>query len=169
MKGKSMVAVALSDFWGERSSREKKMISIGGAVLALVVLYSIALDPALTGRAKLREELPAMQRRLAQMTAEANEAHSLSAIAQGVTPTGNALKDALAASLAQRGLAATQVNVAGPNIQLQLKKVEFGAWIAWLDDARRQFKVKVSEAHVSALKDDGQVDINATLQPANMK
>jgi general secretion pathway protein M len=169
MKGKSAVATALGDFWGERSPREKKLISIGSAVLALVVLYSVALDPALTGRAKLRDELPAMQRRLAQMTAEANEARSLSSAAQGSAPTGNALKDALAASLAQRGLAATQLNVAGPNVQLQLKNVEFGTWVAWLDDVRRQFKVKVAEAHVSALKEDGQVDVTATLQPANTK
>ncbi|MCG1038097.1 MULTISPECIES: type II secretion system protein GspM [Mycetohabitans] len=169
MKGKSAVATALSDFWGERTPREKKLITIGGAVLALVVLYSVALGPALSGRAKLRADLPAMQRCLAQMTADANEARSLAVQAQGRAPTGNALKEALAASLAQRGLAATQLNVAGPNVQLQLKNGQFGSWVAWLDDVRRQFKVKVSQAHVSALKDDGQVDVTATLQPANTK
>lgn len=169
MKGKSAVATALDDFWGERAPREKKLITIGGTVLALVVLYWLVLDPALSGRATLRADLPAMQRRLAQMTADASEARLLAARAQGSTPTGNALKEALAASLAQRGLVATQLNVAGPNVQLQLKNAQFGSWLAWLDDVRRQFKVKASQAHVSALKDDGQVDVTATLQPANRK
>jgi general secretion pathway protein M len=169
MKSKSAVATALGDFWDERAPREKKMITIGGTVLALIVLYSVALDPALSGRAKLRADLPAMQRRLAQMTADANEAHLLAARAQGSAPTGNALKEALAASLAQRALVATQLSVAGPNVQLQLKNAQFGSWVAWLNDVRRQFKVKASEAHVIALKDDGQVDVTATLQPANTK
>lgn len=169
MKSQSVVATALGEFWGERSPREKKLISVGGAILALVVLYSVALDPALTARAKLREELPAMQRRLAQMTAQANEARGLSSAARGSAPSGAALKDALAASLAQRGLSATQLNVVGPNVQLQLKNADFGAWVGWLDDVRKRFKVKVAEARVTALKEDGQVDVSATLQPANMK
>lgn len=169
MKDKSVIATALGDFWQERAPREKKLIMAGSVALVLAVLYSVALDPALSGRAKLRADLPAMQRRLAQMTADANEAHALAALAQGSAPRGNALKEALAASLAQRGLTATQLNVAGPNIQLQLKQAEFGSWVAWLDDVRRQFRIKVSQAHVTALKDDGQVDVIATLQPANTK
>jgi general secretion pathway protein M len=169
MKEKSAVATALSDFWGERAPREKRLIAVGGVALALVVLYCVALDPALSGRAKLRADLPAMQRQLAQMTADADEAHRLAVFAQRSAPSGNALKQALAASLVQRGLVATQLNLAGPSIQLQLKSAEFGTWVAWLDDVRRQFKIKVSEARVTALKDEGQVDVTATLQPANTK
>jgi general secretion pathway protein M len=39
----------------------------------------------------------------------------------------------------------------------------------WVDDVRRQFKVQVSEAHVTALKTDGQVDLTASLQPSTAK
>lgn len=47
--------------------------------------------------------------------------------------------------------------------------MSFPAWTQWLDDARKQFKVQVGEAHVSALKDDGQVDLTAVMQPAVQK
>ena len=37
------------------------------------------------------------------------------------------------------------------------------------NEARKQFKVQVSEAHVTGLKQDGQVDLTASLQPATIK
>ena len=39
----------------------------------------------------------------------------------------------------------------------------------WLDDVRKQFKVQVAEAHIQALKPDGQVDLTASMQPASPK
>jgi general secretion pathway protein M len=110
-----------------------------------------------------------MQRQLAQMTAQANEARSLVGSAEGVTPTGGALKDALAKSLADNGMQPTQVQLIGAAVQIQLKNASFPLWTAWLDDVRKQFKVQVAEAHIQALKPDGQVDLTASLQPASPK
>jgi len=156
-------------FWDARTTREKALFTWGGAVLAVVIVWSVLWAPAQEGRARLRESIPGLQRQLSQMTAQANEARSLSAAAQGVAPTGGALKDALTASLNDQGLAATQVQVIGNAVQIQLKNASFPAWTLWLDDARKQFKVQVSEAHVTALKQDGQVDLTASLQPASIK
>jgi general secretion pathway protein M len=60
------------------------------------------------------------------------------------------------------------VQVIGNAVQVQMKNAPFPAWVAWLDDARKQFKVQVSEAHVTALKADGQVDLTASLQPPSV-
>jgi general secretion pathway protein M len=156
-------------FWEARTAREKGLLTWGGAVLAVVIIWSVLWAPAQEGRARLRESIPSLQRQLSQMTADANEARALSASAQGVAPTGGALKDALTASLNDHGLAATQVQVLGNAVQIQLKNASFPAWTQWLDDARKQFKVQVSEAHVTGLKQDGQVDLTASLQPASIK
>ncbi|MEM5338797.1 type II secretion system protein GspM [Paraburkholderia azotifigens] len=158
-----------ASFWEARTVREKGLLTWGGAVLAVVIVWSVLWAPAQEGRARLRESIPSLQRQLSQMTAEANEARALSASAQGVAPTGGALKDALTASLNDHGLAATQVQVIGNAVQIQLKNASFPAWTQWLDDARKQFKVQVSEAHVTGLKQDGQVDLTASLQPASIK
>ena len=160
---------AWAGFWEARTPREKGLLTWGGAVLVLVIIWSVLWAPAQEGRARLRESIPSLQRQLSQMTAQANEARALSAAAQGVAPTGGALKDALTASLNDHGLAATQVQVLGNAVQIQMKNASFPAWTQWLDEARKQFKVQVSDAHITALKPDGQVDLTASLQPAVAK
>jgi general secretion pathway protein M len=166
---KAELAQTWAGFWDQRTEREKNLLTWGGGVLALVVAWLVLWAPADDGRAHLRESLPVLQRQLAQMTAQSNEARQLSAAAQGVAPTGIALKDALTASLGDHGLSAVQVQVIGNAVQIQLKNASFPAWTSWVDDARKQFKVQVAEAHVTALKDDGQVDLTASLQPSTAK
>jgi general secretion pathway protein M len=166
MKTTSAIVDAWSGFWGARTTREKTLLTWGGTALGILLAYSLLWAPAQQGLAELRESLPAKQRQLAQMTAEADEARVLAPAAQGVMPTGNALKEALAASLAQSGFAAAQVQVAGDAVRIELKNASFPAWTMWLDDARRQFKVQATEVHATALKVDGQVDLKASLQPA---
>jgi len=166
---KAELAQTWAGFWYQRTDREKALLTWGGGVLAVVIAWSVLWAPAQEGRARLRESLPTLQRQLAQMTAQANEARQLSAAAQGVAPTGGALKDALTASLSDHGLAATQVQVIGNAVQVQMKNASFPVWTGWVDDVRRQFKVQVAEAHVTALKEDGQVDVTASLQPSTAK
>lgn len=166
---KAELAQVWAGFWDARNEREKTLLIWGGAAVGLVVAWSVLWAPAQDGRAHLRESLPAMQRQLAQMTAQAEEARRLAPAAQGVAPTGGALKDALTASLTDHGLSALQVQLLGNAVQIQLKNASFPAWTAWVDDVRRQFKVQVSEAHISALKEDGQVDVTASLQPSTAK
>jgi general secretion pathway protein M len=160
-------AEAWTQFWEARTPREKMLLTWGGAVLAVAIGWSVLWQPAADGRARLRESLPGMQRELAQMTAQADEARALAGAAASVAPGGQALKDALTASLADHALAAAQVQLIGTTVQVQMKNASFPAWSAWLDDVRKQFKVQVVEAHITALKADGQVDLTASLQPAN--
>ncbi|AOJ11718.1 type II secretion system protein GspM [Burkholderia mayonis] len=159
----------LTQFWEGRTAREKLLLGWGGAALVVVIAYSVLWSPAQEGRAQIQRQLPTMRHELAEMTAQANEARSLAAAAQGVAPTGIALKDALTASLSDHGLAAAAPQIVGGGVQIQLKNASFPAWTQWLDDVRRQFKAQVVEAHVTGLKEDGQVDLTAVLQPASIK
>ena len=158
-----------ADFWDGRTEREKQLLTWGGLVLAVVVGWSVLWEPASEGRAQLRDTLPALQRQLAQMTAEADEARSLSGAAASITPGGLALKNAIVSSLAEHGLTGAQVQMVGVSAQVQLKNVSFADWTGWLNDVRRQLKVQVVDARVSALKADGQVDVSASLQPATTR
>lgn len=153
-------------FWEPRTAREKLLLTWGGAAVGLAIAYSLLWAPAQQGRAHLHETLPAMQRQIAQMTAQADEARALAPAAQGAAPTGGALRDALSASLTQAGIATTQVRSTGEAVQIEAKNVSFPAWTMWLDEVRKQFKVHVTEIHATALKADGQVDLTATVQPA---
>jgi general secretion pathway protein M len=161
------LSAAWGEFWEARSTREKALLTWGGAVLAVAIGWSVLWAPAADGRAQLRASLPGLRHELAQMTAQADEARSLAGAAASVAPGGQALKDALTSSLADHGLTGAQVQLIGTSVQVQLKNASFAAWAGWLDDVRKQFKVQVAEAHVSALKADGQVDLTASLQAAN--
>ncbi|TEU32649.1 type II secretion system protein GspM, partial [Burkholderia cepacia] len=101
--------------------------------------------------------------------ARAKEARWGAAAAQGLEPNGLELKDARNGSLSDHGMQGAQVQIVGNGVQIQMKNVSFPAWTQWLDDARRQFKVQVGEAHATALKDDGQVDLTAVMQPSTQK
>jgi general secretion pathway protein M len=153
-------------FWEPRTAREKMLLTWGGVALAVVIAYSVLWAPAQQGREQLRQTLPAMQHQIAQMTAQADEARALAPAAQGVAPTGGALRDALSASLTQAGLTTTQVRLTGEAVQIDAKNASFPAWTMWLNDARKQFKVRIVELHANALKEDGQVDLTVSLQPA---
>ena len=165
MKTMTVFANAWAGFWARRTARAKTLLTWGAVVLAVVIAYSVLWAPAQQGRAELRASLPAMQRELAQMTAEADEARTLAPAAQGAAPTGLALKEALTTSLTQAGFVSPQVQLAGDAVRIELKNASFAAWAMWLDDARRQFKVQAAEVHATALKVDGQVDLSASLQP----
>jgi len=156
-------------FWDGRTEREKQLLTWGGAVLAIAIGWSVLWAPSSDGRAQLRDSLPALQRQLAQMTAEADEARTLSGSAASVAPGGAALKNAIASSLTEHGLTGAQVQMIGTSVQVQLKNASFADWAGWLNDVRRQFKVQVVEAHVTGLKADGQVDLTASLQPATIQ
>jgi general secretion pathway protein M len=166
---KAELAQTWAGFWDQRTEREKTVLIWGGGVLAVVIVWLVLWAPAQDGRAHLRDTLPSLQRQLAQMTAQSNEARQLSAATQGVAPTGGALKDALTASLGDHGLPPAQVQVIGNAVQIQMKNASFPAWTGWVDDVRKQFKVQVAEAHVTSLKEDGQVDLTASLQPSTAK
>jgi general secretion pathway protein M len=157
---------ALSEFWDAREAREKRLLTIGGTVIGLAIVYSVAWAPAFDGRQKLREELPRERAALAQMQAEARQAREFSGAAAGDAPSGDTLRQAMTDSLAAHGLPSVQVSAIGDSMQVRAKNVSFGDWISWVDDMRKQNKVKVSEANVTALDKDGQVDLDATLAPA---
>ncbi|KMQ80953.1 General secretion pathway protein M [Candidatus Burkholderia pumila] len=166
---KKEIGRSLSEFWEARTQREKTILLWGGLLLALVIVYLVLWTPAYEGRARLHETLPGMQRQLANMTAQANEAGALAGNADDITPTGGALRDALSKSLSDAGMQPTNVQVIGAAVQFTLKNASFPNWTVWLDDARRQFKVQVNEAHITAGKPDGQVDLTASVQPATVK
>ena len=44
-------------FWSARSEQERRYLAAGGIVVGLALVYALFIDPALTGRERLRREL----------------------------------------------------------------------------------------------------------------
>ena len=149
-------------FWALRTEQERKLLAIGGAVLALGLVYGVLLDPALSGRARLKKELPELNQQVAELQALAGEAAQLAAQAPPQAAPLN--KDAVAAALQARGLTPHSLTVTGDYVKVEFKGVAFAALLTWLDAARREQRVAVQDAAISAQGAAGQVDAALTLR-----
>jgi general secretion pathway protein M len=159
------VKAALTEWFEAREPREKRLIGAGGALLAAALIYNALWSPAWDGRAKITAELPELEAQLADVRSQAEEAHRLKGAVAVGAPSGLALRDALAASLAQAGIPDPQLTVQGKGVQVDAKNAPFGAWMAWLDDVRHANHLRVVSAHAAGMVQAGHATVSATLQP----
>ncbi|WP_114814328.1 type II secretion system protein GspM [Paraburkholderia kururiensis] len=157
---------ALTEWFEARAPRERVLLVAGGAVLLVAFVYAVLWEPAYEGRARVAASLPLLDAQLADVRAQMDEARRLRAAAAVSAPQGNALREALAASLAQAGMGEARVVATGGSVQIDAKAVPFAAWMAWLDQVRREQHVRVVNAHANADARAGLATVSATLQPA---
>ena len=149
-------------YWIARTEQERKFLGVGGAVVALALVYAVAIAPALEGREKLRKDLPVLRQEAAQLQALALEASELARQAPPqVTPM---TRESLGASLSARGLKPESLSMTGDYARLQLNGVSFANLYTWLDAQRRENRISVWEAAVTAATPAGQVDATLTLR-----
>lgn len=149
-------------WWSARSEQEQRMLSIGGAVVALGLVWGVLVDPALSGRARLQKELPQLNQQVAELQALAGEATQLAA--QPVAQPQPLSKDGVAARLQASGLTTQNLAVTGDYIKVEFKGVPFAGLVTWLDAMRREQRVTVQEGGVTQQGPAGQVDANLTLR-----
>jgi len=156
----------LVQWWAALQTRERRMLASGGAVLALLLLYFVAFEPAYIGRQRLQAELPGRRAQLAQMEALGTEARQLSAKAGESVESSAQLKDSLEKSIKAAGLTAslTQLNVAGELIDLRFKGAPFAVWLTWLDSALRETRLRTVDVCVERGAEPGQVTARLTLE-----
>lgn len=149
-------------YWIARTEQERKYLLAGGAVVLLALLYTLLVDPAVEGRARLKRALPELRQQAAQLQTLAAEARALAdAPVAPVTPMS---AEALTASMATRGLKPLSLTMTGEYAKLQLANVSFANLVAWLDAQRRENRVMLQEGTVSAQTTLGQVDATLTLR-----
>jgi general secretion pathway protein M len=154
------IKAALTEWFEAREPREKRLLVAGGALLAVVLLYS------LDGCSRIRASLPLLQDEVAQMQTQLDEVRSLKGAAAIRAPQGLALRDALTTSLSQAGIPAPQITVLGKGVQVEVKNVPFGVWMGWLDEVRRSDHVRVVSAHATGEAQPGHANVSVTVQPA---
>jgi general secretion pathway protein M len=150
------------EVWNARTEQERKFLTAGGAVLLLALLYALLVAPAADGRAQLKRALPQLRQQAAQLQALGAEASALAR--EPVAPVTPMTRQTLAASLTARGLTPQTLEMTGEYAKLRLAGVSFANLVAWLDAERRENRVMVQDAAVSAQTPAGQVDATLTLR-----
>lgn len=159
------IRASVSAWLEGRAPRERVLLLVGSAVALAALLYSVLWEPAYSGRAQVVASLPALATQLAQARVGLAEARRLRVAVAAPVARGVALRDALAASLSQAGIADAHVALVGAGVEVEAKAVPFAAWMTWLDAVRRAQRVRVVDAHASADARPGLATVSAALQP----
>jgi general secretion pathway protein M len=150
-------------FWSARNARERKLLGIGSLVVIGGLLYGLLLDPAVSGRAQMQKQLPALREQAAQTQALARE---VDALKKKTLPEAPLLtRENVESALASKGLKVQSLAVTGEQVRAQFENVSFSAIVDWLQDMHRGMNASVVEASVqSQSQSHSAVDmVNATL------
>jgi general secretion pathway protein M len=154
---------AWSLFWSMRNARERQLLTAAAVVIVLGLLYAVGIEPALSGRAKLGQTLPALREQAATLQGLAQEAQALSGKSAAATAPPMTQEN-LQAALARKGLNAQNVALSGDLARVQLPAAPFSGVVAWLDESQKTDGLSVVEAKIVALETAGMVNASLTLR-----
>jgi general secretion pathway protein M len=160
---KAVIMDTLTQFWDERQVRERQIIIIALVTLALLLFYSIAIDPALSGRDEVRKSLPNLFQQSAQMQRMAQEYESL----PSKENMHEASREFVDGSLNEARLKAESVSVQDGVVRLQFPSISMAALQTWLLAVQKSAGLFVDEIKITGIE-DGLVKASVTLRrPSN--
>ena len=156
----------IRNWWQSLGQRERSLVA-GAAALALVAaVYAVAIEPAWKARARLGEELPLLRAQAAEVDALALEARQLARRGTAAAPAG-ALKSLLEQSLAAAQLRQARVTATDERrIVVSVQAAPVTPWLAWLEQAARESRLRIARIQVSRTAARGMVDSEVTFERA---
>ena len=135
-------AARLRAGWARLQARERRLLALAAAVVALALLWLLAVAPALRTLSSTPAKLAVAEVEVQRMQALANEAASLRAVAP--VPMAQA-QAALGAATARLGEVA-KLSLQGERAVVTLKGIGSTQLAAWLSEARAGARARVVEA-----------------------
>lgn len=154
-------------FWRSRNQRERRILIAGTALLSIMLIWLLLIDPALDARTRWQKDLPMMRDQLAQMRALSAQVSSLPArSASSPASAAELSRTAIERSLNDQGLKAQTLNLTAQGLSASFADVPFGALTEWLQQSQSSARLVVTDAAISARERLGRVDARLTLQRA---
>ena len=163
------VVQQLRNAWGMLEPRERRLAMIGGAVLALILIYLMLLVPLNQQLTRLRNSVPEAQLQLAQMRAQAATVQPL----RGRTaspPAPGTLVSVIDQSATGHGLRKqlSRLEADGSNsAQITADAVSFNSLITWLSELREAHAIVVDNLTLDAHSVAGTVNARLRLRVEN--
>jgi general secretion pathway protein M len=129
--------------WQALSPREQRGLSVVGALVGVVLFWSVAVAPALNTLRDSENRRTQISQQQAQMLALQTQAQAL----QARTPLSR--DEALRSLQSLSAGTAIQLNVQGDRVSVQLKAVPAPILANWLTQARAQAQALPVEAHLT--------------------
>ena len=150
-------------WWLGLGRRERTLVTVAASVVAVALLYLLAVEPAWLMRTRTLQSLPQLQEQLSQLEALREEVRLLRQQGFG-TQNAEALRNAAQSSLERAGLTAA-LQIEGKRLVLRASSVAASAWFGWLEGFSREARVRVVQARVTrARPEGGLVDAEVSLE-----
>jgi general secretion pathway protein M len=156
----------LRDQWSKLAPGERRLVTAGGAVLGVVVLYALLWLPVQKELARLRVSVPEERTQLERMRAQAASIKPLRA-RSGSAPAAGTLLAVVEQSATARGLrgSITRMEADGSaGVQLTLDAVSFNSLLSWLSDLQDSHTLLVDTASMDAHTAPGTVNAKLKLR-----
>lgn len=156
----------LRTWWLGLARRERVMTAAAVSLVAVALLYLVALEPAWTTRRRLDAQLPRLRAQAEEINALAQEAKRLTSRGVAVESAG-AAKAALEQALAQANLGGVRVAVLDDRrISVSATAVPVTQWLAWAEEAARESRLRIAAVRIARTSIRAVVDAEATFEIA---
>lgn len=146
--------MSLQSLWSERSAKERRVIAIAGALVAVILLVTFVWLPVERARARLAVELPQLRASIAALQRDADEVKRLRSMPIASASSSGSLPS-LATSLPLPGAQLAVVD--DKHVRLTAGDVSFAALLDWLAAAQASHGLRVESAKIEALPVTGRV------------
>ncbi|HEU4621720.1 MAG TPA: type II secretion system protein GspM [Burkholderiaceae bacterium] len=147
---------ALLQRWHAMETRERRLVAIALAVVAGAIVYLVAIEPALNGRAKLQRELPKLRSEAAELAGIASVASQRPVSRRPANETE--LRRAIEAALGPLASKAT-VTTSGTSVVVKFERLAYPAVASWASRIVRETGARIESAKVTPSSEPERADV----------
>lgn len=153
-------------YWRGLTPRERAVLTLGGAVAAILLLYGLVWAPFQQDLARLRAAVPQQQQQLQWMRAQLERVQQLRANAGRTVPGGGLLSFVEQSAQAYNIRAnIRRMEPQGANgVNLAIDGVPFNGLVEWLANLQKQGGVRIETASLEATGTPGLVNARVLLR-----
>jgi general secretion pathway protein M len=159
MQFKTVLLNSFTHFWEARQQRERQYLLLAAVFFVLMLLYLIAIEPALSGREELKKSLPVLHQQAAQMQQYAQQFSAL----PSTDNRHEISRELIETSMSRQGLKAQTLSVNDSVVRAQFASVAMSSLQSWLLEMQKNSSLFVDEIKLSGL-DGGMVSVNLVLR-----
>ena len=156
----------IKKYWNNLQARERSIVSVGGGLLMLMVLYLFIWEPWHQAISQYRESLPQKRADLQWMKAQADLASRFKGIKTSDETSGQPLLTVVESTAQQAGLR-NNIKQMTPGdkpgeVKVWLSQISFDKWLLWSETIKNNEAIEVESADIQQLE-LGFVEVRATL------
>lgn len=156
---------ALKDWYQEQSPRDKRILQVGGAVLAFALVYALVWKPFNTRLIANRLAVETSRSTLAELRQLAPELAARRGSGSGSLPAGMSLPQAVNQVAGEFQLNLSRWQPDGDDkVQLWLDDASFDSLVTWLGALNSRYGIRIDSINISRGEAPGQVKVRVALQ-----